>query len=344
MQAAIRAVDYYLPERVLTNDELAADFPAWSAGKILAKTGIRERHIAGPDECSSDLAVEAAQKLFAGGACRPQDIDYLLLCTQTPDYFLPTTACLVQDRLGIPTTAGALDYGMGCSGYVYGLSLAHGLISTGQASRLLLITAGTYSRFIHPQDKSVRTLFGDGAAATLLEAAPDGRDRKPAYVFGTDGRGARNLIVPAGGMRRPCSAETAAEECDADGNRRSANNLYMDGAEIFSFTLQAVPECIGRLLARTGKQVADIDLFVFHQANQYVLDHLRKKLRIPAEKFCVWLEGCGNTSSSSIPIVLKHALCEGRLLPGQLVMMVGFGVGYSWGATLVEWPYLGVSV
>lgn len=343
MQAVIRAVDYYLPERVLTNDNLAAEFPEWPAEKILAKTGIRERHIAAPDECSSDLAVRAAQRLFASGVCRPQDIDFLLLCTQTPDYFLPSTACIVQNRLGIPVTAGALDINLGCSGYVYGLSLAQGLISTGQASRLLLITAETYSKCIHPQDKSVRTLFGDGAAATLLEATPHG-SRRAAFVFGTDGRGAENLMVPAGGFRRPCSTETAAEECDADGNRRSANNLHMDGAEIFTFTLRAVPECVNRLLARTGKQAADIDLFVFHQANGYMLEHLRRKLRIPPEKFCTWLETCGNTTSSSIPIVLKHALCEGRLVPGQLVMMVGFGVGYSWGATLVEWPYLGVSV
>ena len=342
MQAAIRAIEYYLPERVLSNDDLAAEFPEWTAEKIQAKTGILERHIAAPDECASDMAAQAAGKLFSSGACRPADIDYLMLCTQTPDYFLPTTACLLQDRLGIPMTAGAVDVNMGCSGFIYGLSLAQGLISTGQATRLLLITSGTYSRFIHPRDKSVRTLFGDGAAATLIEAvADDGAPGRVAYVFGTDGRGAGNLIVPAGAFRLPGSPETAAVTCDAEGNCRSANNLYMDGAEIFSFTLKAVPECIHRLLAQAGRQPAEIDLFVFHQANQYVLEHLRKKLRIPPEKFWLWLARCGNTSASSIPIALKHALCEGRLVARHRVVLVGFGVGYSWAATMMEWPYLG---
>ena len=343
MQAAIRGIEYYLPERVLSNEELAAEFPEWTAEKIHEKTGIVERHIVDGQECASDLAVEAAGKLFASGVCRPQDIDYLMLCTQTPDYFLPTTACLLQERLGIPETAGAVDIGMGCSGYVYSLSLAQGLIASGQASRLLLITSDTYTRLIHPQDKSVRTLFGDGAAATLIEAAPDDVPRKAAFVFGTDGRGAPNLIVPAGGFRRPQSPETAEVRPDADGIFRSANQLFMDGPEIFSFSLKAVPESVNRLLARTGKRIEDIDLYVFHQANHYLLEHLRKKLQIPGERFWTWMARCGNTTSSSIPIALKHALGEGRLAQGQHLLLAGFGVGYSWGAAMLEWPYLGCS-
>lgn len=341
---AIRATEYYLPEKVVTNEALSAEFPEWSVKRIQSKTGIMERRIAAPGECSSDLGYQAASRLFASGACLPGEIDYLLFCTQSPDYFLPTTACLLQDRLGIPETAGALDFNLGCSGFVYGLGLAQGLLQTGQASRVLLITAETYSKFIHPQDKSVRTLFGDGAAATLVEALPGEKDAAgSAFVFGTNGKGGANLIVPAGGMRTPSTPESAQVFSDENGNWRSQNHLFMDGAEIFNFTLRSIPDCVNRLLTQSNRRIEDIDFFVFHQANRYMLEHLRKKLGIPAEKFSLCLSHCGNTVSSTIPIALKHASLEGTLKNGQLVMLVGFGVGYSWGATILEWPMLGLS-
>jgi len=344
MNAVIQAIEYYLPEKVVSNQDLAAEFPDWPVEKIQGKTGIHERHIASTQETSSDLAFQAAQKLFASGACSPAEVDYLLLCTQSPDYFLPTTACILQDRLGISTHAGALDFNLGCSGFVYGLGLAQGLIQTGQASTVLLIMAETYSKFIHPRDKSVRTLFGDAAAATLLKASSDEAvPRTGAYIFGTDGKGGPNLIVPAGGMRQPASPDTAHVVSDDNGNQRSLDNLYMNGPEIFNFTLKAIPDCVARLLARTQLTLPDIDMFVFHQANQYMLEHLRKKLRIPDEKFLINLSACGNTVSSTIPIALKDAWEQKRLRNGYKAMLVGFGVGYSWGATLVEWPLLGLS-
>jgi 3-oxoacyl-[acyl-carrier-protein] synthase III len=333
--ARIAAIEYYLPERVLSTAGLSAEFPEWSVEKIDKKTGIQERHIAAPDECSSDLAVAAARKLFKSGACRPEDIEFVLLCTQSPDYFLPTTACLVQDRLGIPTTAGALDFNLGCSGYIYGLGLAEGLIATGQASKVLLLTAETYSKFLHPKDRSVRTIFGDAAAATLLTAA--GQLAIGPFVYGTDGSGGPNLIVSTGGTRKARTPETAMETEDESGNVRSIDNLFMDGAEIFNFTLNAVPKAIETLLARSGKPLADIDLFVFHQANRYMLEHLRKRTQIPAEKFVVNMAQCGNTVSSTIPIALKLAQDAGQLAEGMTVMLVGFGVGYSWGGTLLRW-------
>jgi 3-oxoacyl-[acyl-carrier-protein] synthase-3 len=337
MQAAIRGIEYYLPETVVSTGQLAAEFPEWSVEKIDQKTGISHRHITSAQECSSDLGVAAAQKLFASGVCRPSEVDYLLLCTQSPDYFLPTTACLLQDRLGVPTHAGALDFNLGCSGYVYGLGLAQGLIESGQARQVLLITAETYSKFIHPRDKSCRTIFGDAAAATLLTAVEEPTARIGPFVYGTDGSGAPNLIVPTGGMRRPRTPESAVLQTDASGNVRSQDNLFMDGAEIFNLTLRVVPATVDQLLARAGRSHDDIDLYVFHQANRYMLDHLRKRMRLPAEKFLVKMDHCGNTVSSTLPIVLKHAQQEGRLKPGALVMLVGFGVGYSWGATLVRW-------
>jgi 3-oxoacyl-[acyl-carrier-protein] synthase-3 len=344
--AAIRAVEYYLPEGVLTNEELARALPGWSPEKIAAKTGILERRIAAPQECASDLAVAAARKLFAGGSCGPGDVNFLLLCTQSPDHLLPTTACILQQRLGLPSTAGALDYNLGCSGFVYGLSLAKGLIETAQVANVLLLTADTYSKFLHPKDRSVRALFGDAAAAVLVQARSD----PPAgdlpwigpFVFGTDGRGKDNLILPAGGLRRPAGGPGSAEASepaagqDAAGSVPSPDHLYMNGPEIFTFTLQVVPEAIRQLLARAGKSMKDVDAFVFHQANRYLLDHLRDKLKIPPEKFVLALSHVGNTVSSTIPIALKEAVTRQLLRPGQLGLLVGFGVGYSWAATLIR--------
>jgi 3-oxoacyl-[acyl-carrier-protein] synthase-3 len=337
MKAAIRAIEYYLPEKAVTTEQLSAEFPEWSVQKIDEKTGIQVRHIAGEDECSSDLGVAAARKLFESGVCAPQDIDYVLFCTQSPDYFLPTTACLIQERLGIPTSAGALDFNLGCSGFVYGLGLAQGLIESGQAADVLLLTAETYSKFIHPRDRSVRTIFGDAAAATLVSAVETDDALIGPFVFGTDGRGANNLIVPTGGLRRARTPETAREITDDSGSVRSQDHLFMDGAEIFNFTLKAVPQSVCQLLERSRKTLEEIDLFVFHQANRYMLEHLRRKIKVPQEKFCVAMSHCGNTVSSTIPIALKHAQLEGRLKPGHLTMLVGFGVGYSWAAGLVRW-------
>jgi 3-oxoacyl-[acyl-carrier-protein] synthase III len=338
LQAAIEAIEYRLPENVLSSAQLAAEYPEWSVEKIDQKTGISERHIAAPGECSSDLAVAAAQKLFASGACRPADIDYILLCTQSPDYVLPTTACVVQDRLGVPVTAGALDFNLGCSGFIYGLGLARGLVESGQARKVLLLTAETYSKFIHPRDKSVRTIFGDAAAATLVGAVEGATEPFIGpFVYGTDGRGAGNLIVRTGGMRCARTAESAVAVSDASGNVRSADNLFMNGAEIFNFTLRTVPATVVELLARAGRSREEIDLFVFHQANQYMLDYLRKRLKIPEERFYIFLKHSANTVSSTIPIALHAARAEGRLKAGDVVMLVGFGVGYSWGATLVRW-------
>lgn len=336
--AAVKAIEFHLPTRVLTTSELANESPGWPAAKIQEKTGICERRIAAEGECSSDLAFAAAQRLFASGACTPADIDYLLLCTQSPDYFLPTTACVLQHRLGVPTTAGALDFSLGCSGFVYGLGLAQGLIETGQASRVLLLTAETYSKFMHRRDLSVRTIFGDAAAATLVQAIEsDGERAIGPFVYGTDGAGAQNLIVATGAMREARSAETGVEIEDESGNWRSRDNLFMNGHEIFVFTLRAVPEAIRQLLLKADKTADQVDLFVFHQANQFMLEHLRRKLGIPRERFALAMSHCGNTVSSTIPIALKAAVEAGQLCSGSLVLLVGFGVGYSWGATLIRW-------
>lgn len=341
MRARVVAVEYHLPDRVLTNAQLAAEFPEWTVEKIEAKTGILERRVSAEGECSSDLADKAARKLFASGACGPEEVDFLLLCTQSPDYFLPATACLLQARLGIPDRAGALDVNQGCSGFVYGLSLAKGLIETGQARTVLLLTAETYTKFIHPRDRSVRTIFGDGAAATLVRGVEgDEGGRGPLlgpFDFGTDGTGAGYLIVPRGGMRAPVTREPAPERTDADGNTRSEENLSMNGPEVFAFTLARVPGSVRQVLARAGRDISSVDLFVFHQANRFMLDHLRKKMGIPEDRFFLSFARAGNTVSSTIPIALREAQAQGRLRRGSTVLVSGFGVGFSWASALLEW-------
>jgi 3-oxoacyl-[acyl-carrier-protein] synthase-3 len=332
MRAVLHSVAVALPERVLANADLAAAFPDWSVDKIADKTGIIERRISAPDETAADLAVAAGQRLLATGI-DPASIDAVLFCTQSPDYLLPTSACLIQQRLGLPTACAALDFNLGCSGYVYGLGLAKGLIASGQARRVLLLTGDTYTKFIRDDDRSVRTLFGDGATASLIVGVetdgPASGGLIGKLVYGSDGRGGCNLIVASGGLRG-----RGLDERAPTGPRPE---LFMDGPEIFKFTLDIVPATIARLLDGTGLAQGDIDLWVFHQANRYMLEHLRRKLGIPPERFAVHLEKTGNTVSSTIPIVLDELQRSGRLRPGLRLGLVGFGVGYSWGAALVDW-------
>lgn len=330
-------VAYSFPKNTTTNEDLAKEFASgWDSRKIFRKTGIRSRHIA-ITETTSDLSVEVAEKLFAESGFSRDKVDFLLLCTQSPDHFLPTTACIVQDRLGIPTSCGALDFNLGCSGFVTGLALAKGLIAGKLARNVLLLTVETYTKHIHPQDRSVRTIFGDGAAATLITHEDGDPCKIGEFVFGTDGSGAENLIVPAGGMALPRSEETATETTDEQGNTRSLNNLFMNGPAIFNFTLDTVPETVKSLLAKAGMEIDDIDLFIFHQATKFMLDSLRDKIGIPEEKFYFNMEDKGNTVSATIPIALREALDEGKIKDGDKLMLVGFGVGYSWTACIVEW-------
>lgn len=335
-KAAIKAIASYLPAIELTNEQLAEEFGDVEARVIWERTGIRVRHIASSDECASDLGAAAARHLFESGASSPEEIDFLLLCTQSPDYFLPASACLMQTQLGLRTDCGAIDFNQGCSGYVYGLSLAKGLIETESARNVLLITADTYTRFINRRDRSVRTLFGDGASATLVKAEKAEDDLIGPFVFGTDGRGAEQLIVRAGGCRHPLDAETMIESADEQGNWRSPQNLYMNGPEIFNFTLRTVPLAMDELMKKSGLSLEEIDYIIPHQANKFMLERVQRRMKVPAEKFHIDLEQTGNTVSSTIPIALEGARKQGRLSAGQRVALVGFGVGYSWAATIVR--------
>ncbi|RPD40517.1 3-oxoacyl-ACP synthase III family protein [Chitinophaga barathri] len=334
MHVYLRDIAYYLPEKALFNKEISTNFLEWSEEKIFSKLGINERRIAGENEYASDLAIKAAEKLFEQGACSKTDIDFLLYCTQSPDYLLPTTACVLQDKLGLRTNIGALDFNLGCSGYVYGLSLAKGLIASGMAKNVLFITAETYSKFIHPQDKSNLAIFGDAASASII-SAQRGLWEISEFIFGTDGRGAENLMVKNGGVRHP--EYSGQNEFTDEGQwKKNDNNLYMDGAAIFQFTTSSVPGLIKETVALNNITLQDADWFVFHQANKFMLDFIRKKIGIPPEKFFTHMENCGNTVSSSIPIALREGLLSGQIKAGQKIILAGFGVGYSWAGTLLK--------
>ena len=332
MKVYIKALSYYLPERIVTNAELLKDFPEWSVDKVTAKVGVTSRHLAANNETAGDLAEKAARRLFEEYGISPSEIDFLLLCTQSPDYFLPSTACLLQHRLGIPVTSGAFDYNLGCSGCIYGLAVAKGLVSAGIARNVLLLTAETYSKYLHPSDKSNRSIFGDGAAACLIST--DGFVEIGDFVCGTDGSGAENLIVKTGAskQRKP----TGIFKEDEEGHTWYDDYLYMNGGAIFNFTLETVPVLVRQLLDKSGSQKEEIDYFIFHQANKFMLNTIRKVCVLPKEKFYVSLENTGNTVSSTVLIGLKDCLLNGTIKAGMQVVVAGFGVGLSWGGTILK--------
>jgi 3-oxoacyl-[acyl-carrier-protein] synthase-3 len=324
--ATLGPIAVHFPEKVETNAELQASYPAWDMPRIEEKTGIARRHIAAENELSSDLGVKAAEKLFAEHHIDPQSIDFLLFCTQTPDYPLPTTACLMQPRLGLRKEAGALDFNLGCSGFVYGLALADGLIRTGSVKRVLLITAETYSKYIDPADRSLRTIFGDAAAATLIEAGDE--PTLSAFQYGTDGSGADTLLVMDKGLR------PAADALKPRHRHRWKSALYMDGPSLISFAVGAIPQLVNSILEAGQSKRDDVDLFILHQATLKMLQQLREALQIRPEQMPIALEHCGNTVSSTIPIVIDQLRREGSLRHGMRSMLIGFGVGWSWAGCL----------
>ena len=306
-------VEYFLPDNILTNAEMIKKIPSLkSMENIFEKTGIRQRHIVTKNERASDLAFKAAEKLFEKNIDLRKKIDYVILCTQSPDYPLPSTACILQERLNLQRNCGAIDINQGCSGFIYGLSLAKALVESNQAENVLLLTAETYSKYILDGDKSTQPIFGDGAAATWINAQFNDDYYITNFVFGTDGSGAENLIYKGVG-----------------------SNLYMNGPEIFQFVLKVVPNTVKNILDKSEMNLEDVDYFIFHQANAFILNHLRMKLKIPEEKFCLDLEDIGNTISASIPIALSRALNFGTIKRNMKVMLLGFGVGYSWGSCIL---------
>ncbi|MCJ7934310.1 MAG: ketoacyl-ACP synthase III [Chryseobacterium sp.] len=320
----VSKIEYYLPELVLTNEDLEKEFPEWSSERIQEKVGITQRHISSAHETVLDLAVQSSEKIFEN--YDRSKVDFILFCTQSPDYFLPTTACILQNKLGLRKNIGAMDFNLGCSGFVYGLAFAKGLIAAGIAESILLVTSETYTKHINPKDKGNRSIFGDASASAIIEKAENVGDYK--FCLGTDGSGAENLMVKKGAFRTDFELNPE-HEFDPE-------NLYMNGPEIFNFTIENIPGLVRETMEVNGLTMDDIDHFVFHQANSFMLNYLRKKTKIPAEKFYIDMEKTGNTVSATIPIALKNMMDKGMLKEGDKVLLAGFGVGYSWGATILE--------
>ena len=329
MEAYIKAISYYLPEKVVTNEQLVEEFPEWSVDKIAKKVGINERHIAAEDETAGDMAFKAAEKLIVENQIDKSTIDFVLLCTQSPDYFLPSTSCVIQNRLGLPTKCGAFDFNLGCSGYEYGLAVAKSFLVACVAKNVLLLTAETYNKHIHPKDKGNRTIFGDGASASLIST--EGFAKIGEFVLGSDGSGYDRLIHKSGAMRHYQPMNDYHE--DENGTPLSSDHLFMDGKAIFDFTSDIVPPMIEETLEKNQMTSEDVNLYVFHQANRYMINYLRKLMEIDKEKFYVFMETVGNTVSSTIPIALCEARNEGKLHGN--VVLAGFGVGLSFGATVL---------
>ena len=331
--AFIKALSYYLPEKVVTNEELVKEFPEWSVDKVAQKVGVDSRHLAAENETAGDMAEKAARILFEEYSIDPKCIDFLLLCTQSPDYFLPSTACVLQNRLGIPTSGGAFDYNLGCSGCIYGMAIAKGLIAAGIAKNVLLLTAETYNKYLHPSDKSNRSIFGDGAAACLIST--EGFAEIGEFSLGTDGSGANNLIVKTGASRQKEVTGKFVE--DEEGHVWYDDYLYMNGGNVFNFTLEVVPAMMKDILEKNNIEKDQIDYYIFHQANKFMLNTIRKVCVLPKDKFYVNLATTGNTVSSTVLIGLKDCIKNGTIKSGNKVMISGFGVGLSWGGTILKY-------
>jgi len=338
MKVYLNAISFYLPESVITNEEIAFQHPEWTVEKIASKLGIQQRHIVSEKETASDLAYRAAEKLIKQYSINISTIDYIIFCTQSPDYFLPATACILQDRLKLSKHCGAIDFNQGCSGFIYGLGLAKGLIVSNQANVVLLLTGETYSKYINFHDKGNKTLFGDAGAATLITS--EKTETGYAYeildfCYGTDGSGAENLIVKNGAAKhkRLDGSDVLTEERDF---HRNDNNLFMDGKAIFNFTSFEIPNLIKKTIEKNKLKFESIDRFIFHQANEFMLQTVRKRCGIEKEKFYINIEDVGNTVSNTIPIALCRAYSERILCNDKYILLAGFGVGLSMGATILK--------
>jgi 3-oxoacyl-[acyl-carrier-protein] synthase III len=321
---AVTGVGSYAPERVLTNHDLAKMVDT-SDDWITERTGIRERRIAAPDEALSDLCLPACREALEQAGAEPGSIDLLIVATVTPDMFFPSTGAILADQLGAPNAA-AYDLSAGCTGFMYALVQAYGMLAGGLAQRALVVGGDVLSRILDWQDRRTCVVFGDGAGATVLERVPKGGFI--GFELGADGSGGPELYLPAGGSRAPASEQTVAER---------QHFVQMNGREVFKFATRVLVSSAENVLRECGRTVEDVDVYVPHQANVRIIEYATKRLGIPPERVVVNVDRYGNTSSGSIPLALADAEEEGRLQEGTLVLMTGMGAGLTWGSALVEW-------
>ena len=327
----IKSIKCFTPPYTLDNNALQEQLKDSCVEKTAKGVGVTNRHIASNDTTAGDMAVEAANKLFEKSGIKREEIDFIIMATQSPDHFLPPTACIIQNKLNIPTTAGAFDFDLGCSGYVYGLAIAGSFVDSGLAKNVLLLTGDTITRFIHPEDNN-RVLFGEAASAAIDSTKGFARIGK--FEKGSDGSGADCLIVKNGAARH--LAHTRHESIDNEGNTRRDDYFYMDGSSVFNFTIDRVPSLINETLKQNEISLEEVDHVVLHQANKFILNTLRKVCHIPKEKFYINLENTGNTTSTTIPLALEDCLDKGLFKNGDKVLIAGFGVGLSWAGTVLS--------
>ena len=335
MNIKISQIEYYLPGDRVSNDDLQKENPDWDMGRLSEKSGVYNRHIAKQDETAFDLACKACEKLFSNREISKDTIDGIIFCTQSPDYIMPSNAFLLHKHLNLGQSVFAFDINLACSGFIYGLSIARGLITTAMGKNILLINSDTYSKYINPKDRSAKILFGDGAAASIITR--QGPKGVIDIMLASSGKDFDSFYIPSGGCRLPKSKSTSDEEIDAAGNAHSAENIHMNGFGVWKFIASTVPKQINEILNRNGYSVNDIDLYVFHQASKMTLDSLIKGSKIDPDKVFSNIQHVGNLVSASIPVALKDALTAGRLKKGDLVLLSGFGVGLSWGTIILRY-------
>ncbi|MBX0331340.1 ketoacyl-ACP synthase III [Oscillochloris sp. ZM17-4] len=337
MNTIITAMHYCVPKGRMTNADLAERFGERQLKAITKMAGIEERRIVAPGETASDLAYWAARRLLDDRRIDPQRIDLLIFASQTGDHQIPATACSLHGRLGLADTCAAFDINLGCSSYPYSLAVAHGMITAGVAHRALVLNADALSPVIHPLDRGLVPLHGDGAVATLLEASASGGGFR-GFRLGTDGSGAQHIMIPASGARIPRSEATRREITDESGIVRTQEHLYMNGPAVFHFSVYKIPEVIRQALDQFQLTVDDLDLVLLHQANKTMVDMIYRVLEVPESKRFYYMESVGNLASASTPLVLAEAWRQGRLHPGQRILLASFGNGLSWGVAVIEWP------
>jgi 3-oxoacyl-[acyl-carrier-protein] synthase III len=332
MGAKIKNIEFITPSIKLTNDDLKNEFKDYNFKRFESRVGISQRYIAAQGETTLSLAEKACEKLLNNSDLEAKDVNYVIFCTQSPEYKLPTTACILQDRLGLNQDVGAFDFNLGCSGYVYGLFLAKKMVCK-EKKNLILVTSETYSKLLHPEDRSNRSIFGDAASATWIQYSDSEFIKN--FVLGTDGRGFDKLIVKNGGDKFPFNFSPKKLTYGTN-NNYSENNLYMDGPAIYDFTSKKVPKIIIDTLEVNGINKDEIDQFILHQANKILLNQIRVSAEIQNDKFYINLAKYGNTVSNTIPIALKEYLDENNTSKTNKIILTGFGVGLSWASCLVK--------
>lgn len=330
----IECISSAVPENTIDNFSFGKNlFSDEELDKLVKTTGVRKRRIAPGNICTSDLCIEAAERIFINGTVDKNEIDFLIFVSQTPDYRLPATSVILQDRLGLRKDCGAFDINLGCSGYVYGLFTAFMFMQNPSVKKILLLVGDTVSKFVSPKDKTTNMIFGDAGTATIISRE---ENRMSYFSVNSDGGGYKNLIIDGGGYRNPSSEKTLEEYEYIENNFKNREQLFMNGADIFNFTIREVPKDIKNLLEKAERNICDVDYILFHQANKFITDFLAKKMKFESGKIPYSINNFGNTSSASIPLTIVTELIDKINNNSLNIIMSGFGVGLSWATAFVN--------